>query len=68
MATAVKRQKAHAILASSKRDNSPKWDGADEWDEQKFTKHWRTAMEWYRLEKTVKDLKPKLVERMHTPG
>ena len=47
---------------------SPKWDGADEWDGDKFTGHFRRAMEWYRLESGVKDLKPKLVEWMNTNG
>lgn len=47
---------------------SPKWDGADEWDADKFTGHFRKSMEWYRLESSVKDLKPKLVEWMNTNG
>ena len=67
MATKLK-QASIAIRQIKGRDNSPKWDGADEWDGQKFTNHWRSAMEWYRLETSVKDLKPKLVSWMHTAG
>lgn len=47
---------------------SPKWDGAEEWSSEKFTRNFRNAMEWYRLESSVKELKPKLVEWMHSVG
>lgn len=67
MATATaKRIKAHDALQNSKRDQSPKWDGAANWDGEKFHANFRDAMAWYRLEKSVKDLKPKLVEWMHS--
>jgi hypothetical protein len=65
MATKLK-QASIAIRQNKARDMSPKWDGADEWDGEKFTRHFRFAMEWYRLESSVKELKPKLVEWMHT--
>jgi hypothetical protein len=66
---ATKLQKASITIRQNKsRDMSPKWDGADEWDGDKFTGHFRQAMEWYRLESGVKDLKPKLVEWMNTNG
>ena len=65
----TKLQRASIAIRQTKgRDNSPKWDGADEWDGEKFTGHFRHAMEWYRLESSVKDLKPKLVEWMNTNG
>lgn len=67
MATKLK-QASIALRQNKTRDNSPKWDGADEWDGEKFTGHFRHAMEWYRLESSVKDLKPKLVEWMNTNG
>jgi len=67
MATKLK-QASIAIRTNKGRDMSPKWDSADEWDGAKFTRHWQDAMSWYRLEKSVKDLKPKLVEWMHTAG
>lgn len=46
------------------RDMSPKWDGADEWNADQFTAHFRKAMEYYRLEKSNKELKPKVLEWM----
>ena len=64
MATKLK-QASITIRQNKSRDMSPKWDGADEWDAEKFTRHFRHAMEWYRLESSVKELKPKLVEWMH---
>ncbi len=57
-----------AIRQNKSRDNSPMWDSADEWSGERFTKHFQSAMEWYRLEKSIKDLKPKLVEWMHSAG
>jgi len=67
MATKLK-QASIAIRQNKSRDNSPKWDGADEWTADKFTAHFRTSMEYYRMESSVKELKPKLVEWMHTAG
>ena len=67
MATTL--QKASITIRQNKsRDMSPKWDGAEEWDSEKFTRNFRNAMEWYRLESSVKELKPKLVEWMHSVG
>lgn len=67
MATKLK-QASIAIRQNKGRDMSPKWDGADEWTGEQFTNHFRRSMEWYRLESSVKDLKPKLVEWMHSAG
>lgn len=67
MATKLK-QASIALRVNKGRDMSPKWDGADEWDGDKFTNHFRRSMEWYRLEASTKDLKPKLVEWMHSAG
>jgi hypothetical protein len=65
MATKLK-QASIAIRQNKSRDMSPKWDGADEWTADQFTAHFRRSMEWYRLESSVKELKLKLVEWMHT--
>jgi len=67
MATKLK-QASIALRQNKGRDMSPKWDGADEWTGDQFTNHFRRSMEWYRLESSVKDLKPKLVEWMHGAG
>jgi len=57
-----------AIRQNKGRDYSPRWDGATEWSADQFTKHFHTSMSWYRLESSVKELKPKLVEWMNTNG
>lgn len=69
MATSLaKRQKAHAALQHTKRDQSPKWDGAESWDGDKFTAHFREAMSYYNLNHSGKDLKPKVIDWMGRNG
>ena len=67
MATKLKKASI-AIRQKVNRDNSPSWDRADEWSGDKFTAQFRVAMDYYRLESTVKDLKVKVVEWMHSQG
>ncbi len=54
--------------ASSKRDNSPRWDECDKMTADEFSTHWRRAMEYYRLEFSGKDLKPKVIDWMGKVG
>jgi hypothetical protein len=66
---ATKLEKELTTIRQNKgRDLSPKWDGSDEWDGPKFTGHFRRAMEWYRLEKTGKELKPGVINWMAVNG
>ena len=67
MATKLKKASI-AIRQKANRDNSPSWDGADEWSGDKFTANFRKAMDHYRMESSVKELKVKVVEWMHTQG
>ncbi len=67
MATKLKKASI-AIRQKANRDMSPSWDGAQEWDGDKFTANFRRAMEHYRLESSVKELKVKVVEWMHSQG
>ncbi len=67
MATKLKKASI-AIRQKANRDNSPTWDGASEWDGDKFTANFRKAMDHYRFESGVKDLKVKVVEWMHNQG
>ena len=66
--TRVTKKQVTAHRAKTARDNSPQWDGAQEWDETKFTRHFRTAMAYYRLESSTKDLRLKVVEWMELNG
>lgn len=63
MATKIKQQSI-TIRQNKGRDLSPKWDGSAEWSGDQFTAHFRDSMNWYRLEKSVKDLKPSLISWM----
>ncbi len=67
MATKLKKASI-AIRQNKNKDLSPRWDGADEWTGEQFSKNFRVAMEYYRLEFSSKDLKPKVVEWMKTQG
>lgn len=67
MATKLKKA-AIAIRQNKGKDLSPRWDGADEWTGDQFTKHFRVAMEYYRLESSGKELKPKVIEWMKLQG
>jgi hypothetical protein len=63
MATKIK-QDSITIRQNKSRDLSPKWEGSAEWSGDQFTAHFRNSMNWYRLEKSVKDLKPSLINWM----
>jgi hypothetical protein len=46
------------------KDLSPKWDGHESMTADEFSKHFRVAMQWYNLEKSAKELKPKVIDWM----
>ena len=46
------------------KDLSPKWDDVDKLSEGEYLKKFHSAMTWYRLEKSSKDLKPKVIDWM----
>lgn len=54
--------------AKQGRDLSPKWDGHETWTADQFMKQFRTSMEWYRLESSGKELKPKVINWMSQNG
>jgi hypothetical protein len=66
--TRITKKQVVAHRTKSTRDSSPSWDGAKDWDSDKFTRHFRVAMDHYRLETTVKDLRPKVAEWMEANG
>lgn len=67
MATKLKKA-AIEIRQNRNRDMSPKWDGVNEWSGEQINTHFRKAMEYYRLEFSNKDLKPKVIEWMKIRG
>lgn len=48
----------------AKRDLSPKWDNAADVDKATYLRMFHEAMKWYRLESSVKELKPKVIDWM----
>lgn len=63
MATKLKKASI-ALREKSKRDYSPKWDGCDSWTADQFSRHFRNAMEYYRMEGDSKSYKPAVIKWM----
>jgi hypothetical protein len=61
---------SHLADARAKRgkDLSPKWDGCEDWDIDQFLKFFRQSMDYYRLEKSSKELKPEVINWMSANG
>jgi hypothetical protein len=55
---------SRSIRENAKRDYSPKWDGAETWEGEQFNRHFRNAMDFYRLESSSKELKSKVIDWM----
>lgn len=55
---------SQTIRENAKRDYSPKWDNTESLDSEAFNRHYRNAMDYYRLEKSNKDLKPLVINWM----
>lgn len=55
---------SQSIRENAKRDYSPKWDNTASLDSEAFNRHYRNAMDYYRLEKSNKDLKPLVINWM----
>jgi len=66
MATTTRVTKKQVIAHRTKtaRDNSPNWEGCENWDGDKFNKYFRQAMGYYRLESEIKTYKPIIVKWM----
>ena len=66
----VKKEKitSVSIRENAKRDYSPKWDGAEGWDGEQFNRHFRSAMAYYRMESSGKELKSKVIDWMGRNG
>lgn len=66
--TRVTKKQVIAHRTKVQRDLSPKWDGHETWTADQFNKHFRNSMEYYRLEYSGKDLKPKIINWMSQAG
>jgi hypothetical protein len=56
------------VRAAKGKDYSPKWDNVDSLSDEQFSKHFRQSMDWYRLESSAKELKPKVINWMAANG
>jgi hypothetical protein len=70
MATKIAKQKitSQTIRENRGKDLSPRWDDVEKLTEGEFLKKFHEAMTWYRLEKSNKDLKPKVIDWMGRNG
>jgi hypothetical protein len=62
--TRVTKKQVIAHRTRAVKDNSPNWEGCETWDADKFHKHFRHSMDYYRLESEVKSFKPFIVKWM----
>ncbi len=59
-----KKITSQSIREHAKKDHSPVWDGCDAWDGATFHRHFKNAMDYYRMEFSGKDLKPAVLKWM----
>jgi hypothetical protein len=62
--TRVTKAQVTAHRTSSKKDHSPTWVGCETWDSNQFHRHFVSSMAWYRLESSIKELKPQVINWM----
>ena len=67
MATKFKKESI-AIREKAKRDYSPSWVGCEAWDENQFLRYFHSAMKYYRMESSSKELKAKVIDWMGKNG
>lgn len=67
MATKLKKESI-ALREKAKRDYSPSWVGCETWDESKFLRYFHSAMQYYRMESSGKELKSKVIDWMGKNG
>jgi len=66
--TRVTKKQVIEHRAKAQKDLSPKWDGHETWTADQFSRHFRIAMEYYRVEFNGRDLKPKVINWMGANG
>ena len=66
--TRVTKKQVIAHRTRAVKDTSPTWDDCENWDADQFHKHFRNAMNYYRLESDIKTYKPVVVKWMESQG
>lgn len=66
--TRVTAKDVAAHRARAGKDLSPRWDDHESMTADQFMRHFRNSMDYYRLESSGKDLKPKVINWMAENG
>jgi hypothetical protein len=66
--TRVTAKQVNAQRGRGVKDFSPTWEGAMDFTEAQFTQQFRRSMDYYRLESSTKELRPKVAEWMESAG
>jgi hypothetical protein len=66
--TRVTKKQVIAHRTRAVKDTSPHWEGCESWSADEFHKHFRHAMNYYRLESEVKTFKPFVLKWMELNG
>jgi hypothetical protein len=69
----MSRVKAKKVVVKSatskaKKDNSPNWEGSEDWSTDKFYAHFHNSSLYYRSEYSGKDLKPQVIKWLTQKG
>jgi hypothetical protein len=68
MTTNSKKITSGAVRENKGRDLSPKWGDVENMSAEEFLRAFRHSMDWYRLESSGKELKPKVISWMSQNG
>jgi hypothetical protein len=66
--TRVTKKQVIAHRTRAVKDHSPVWDGCESWDADQFHRHFKRAMDYYRLEADNKSFKPAVIKWMESVG
>ena len=64
----AKKVTSVTIRENAKKDYSPKWDTCEDMNTDQFMRHFHSAMGYYRMEFSGKDLKPAVLKWMTSIG
>lgn len=64
--TRVTKKQVIAHRTRVVKDTSPTWEGCEAWTADEFHRHFKRAMDFYRLESDIKSYKPVVVKWMET--
>lgn len=66
--TRITKKQVIAHRTKAPKDYSPVWDAVEQMTAEQFQRHWHSAMSYYRLEFSGKDLKPAVIKWMSSVG